>query len=162
MLYALYSLIIFCFLIIVFVYDLRHYIIPDEVIYPAIVISVLYNVVSYYASHSIMNNLYAALGASGFFLFIYLISKGQWLGFGDVKLALLMGLFLGSPNILVALFLSFFIGAVVGLFLIAKKQKTIKSEVPFGPFLVIGTTIAFLFGQQIIDWYSNLFFFIIP
>lgn len=159
---TIYYLLIICFLIIIFVYDLKHYIIPDQIIYSAIAIVVFYNIFSLYiirhTPYLMLNTLPAALGASGFFLLIYLISKGQWLGFGDVKLAFLMGLFLGFPNILVALFLSFFIGAVIGLLLIVKSRKTLKSEVPFGPFLVIGTIIALLYGQQIIDWYFNLFF----
>lgn len=152
---TIYYLLITCFLILIFIYDLKHYIIPDQIIYSAILISFLYLLIT---NHLMPNTILSALGASGFFLLIYLVSRGQWLGFGDVKLAFLMGLFLGFPHILVALFLSFFIGAVVGLLLIAKGKKTLKSEVPFGPFLVIGTIIAFLYGQRLINWYLNLFF----
>jgi len=159
LLQTIYFLIISCFLIVIFIYDLKHYLIPDQIIYSAIALAFFYNLYNLLnTQYPILNTIYAALGASGFFLLIYLISSGQWLGFGDVKLAFLMGLFLGFPNILVALFLSFFIGAVVGLLLIAKGKKTLKSEVPFGPFLAIGTIIAFLYGQQLIDWYSNLSF----
>ena len=79
------------------------------------------------------------------------------MGIGDIKLAFLMGLFLGWPNILVALFLAFLIGAAVGLILIALSKKTFKSEVPFAPFLVTGTLLAMFFGQKILDWYLNLF-----
>ena len=79
------------------------------------------------------------------------------MGIGDIKLAFLMGLLLGFPNILVALFFSFLIGAIIGIGLILAKRKTMKSEVPFGPFLVIGTFIALFWGQQIINWYWNLF-----
>jgi prepilin signal peptidase PulO-like enzyme (type II secretory pathway) len=153
--------IISSFLIIIFVYDLKQYIIPDEIIFPVIGIAFLYNILySYFivhTSHFILNTFYSALGASLFFLAIFLISRGKWLGFGDVKLAFFMGLFLGFPNILVALFLAFFIGAIIGLGLILKKKKTLKSEVPFGPFLVAGTFIALFFGNQIINWYLNLF-----
>ena len=75
---------------------------------------------------------------------------------GDVKLALLMGLVLGWPNILIALFWGFFIGAIIGIGLIILGKKTLKSEVPFGPFLVIGTFIALFWGEKIIQWYLNL------
>jgi leader peptidase (prepilin peptidase)/N-methyltransferase len=68
-----------------------------------------------------------------------------------------MGLFLGWPNILVALFLAFFVGAIIGVGLIATRKKTLKSEVPFGPFLVVGTFMAMFWGQNIIHWYLNLF-----
>jgi len=158
-LYALYNLVIVCFLIVIFVYDLKHYIIPDKVIYPAILVSGIFNIfLSFYTPYALRHTLYAALGASSFFLLIYLMSRGQWLGFGDVKLAFFMGLYLGFPNILVALFLSFFIGAVVGLTLISWGKKTLKSEVPFGPFLVTGTIIALFCGEQLINWYLNLLY----
>jgi len=68
-----------------------------------------------------------------------------------------MGLFLGFPNILAALFLAFFIGAIIGLGLIISGKKKLSSEVPFGPFLVSGTFLALFLGQDIIDWYINLF-----
>jgi len=76
-------------------------------------------------------------------------------GVGDIKLAFFIGLFLGWPNILVALFLAFFIGAIIGVGLIASQRKTLKSEVPFGPFLAAGTFIALFWGQSIINWYLN-------
>ena len=144
-----------CFLIIIFVYDLKHYIIPDKVVYPAILIAFIYLI----AAHDLRLMIYALLSAflaSGFFLFIILVSKGKWMGLGDVKLAFFMGLFLGFPNILAALFFAFLIGAIIGVGLILKGRKTLKSEVPFGPFLVIATFIAFFWGRILIDWYLNL------
>jgi leader peptidase (prepilin peptidase)/N-methyltransferase len=67
-----------------------------------------------------------------------------------------MGLFLSWPNILAALFSAFFIGAIIGIGLIIAGKKTLKSQVPFGPFLVIGTFIALFWGQNLINWYINL------
>jgi leader peptidase (prepilin peptidase)/N-methyltransferase len=78
------------------------------------------------------------------------------MGFGDFKLSILMGLILGWPKILVALFFAFFIGAIVGLILIFLKRKTMKSQIPFAPFLVSGTFFAIFFGEKIINWYLNL------
>ena len=144
-----------CFLIIIFVYDLKHYIIPDSVIYPAIIITFLYNLILN-PSFLVQNSILAGIGASLFFLLIYLISRGKWLGFGDVKLALFMGLFLGFPAIISALFFSFLIGAIIGIILILLKRKGLKSEVPFGPFLIIGTYIALFWGERIINWYFRL------
>jgi leader peptidase (prepilin peptidase)/N-methyltransferase len=105
----------------------------------------------------LLNPLISALLASSFFLTIVLVSKGKWMGLGDVKLAFFMGLFLGWPNILVALFLAFFFGAIIGIGLIAFSKKTLKSEVPFGPFLIIGTFVVLFFGENLINWYLNLF-----
>jgi len=58
---------------------------------------------------------------------------------------------------LTALFLAFFIGAIMGLGLILSGKKTLKSEVPFGPFLVAGTFLAMFWGSEIVNWYLNLF-----
>ena len=84
------------------------------------------------------------------------MTKGKGLGFGDVKFSIPMTLLLGWPQILVGLFLSFNIGAVVGLILLFSKKKTIKQAIPFGPFLVIGTLITLVFGDQMIGWYLGL------
>jgi len=146
------------FLIIIFVYDLKHYIIPDKIIYPAIVLAFLYNIhqLSIDNQQLVINNFLAALGAAAFFLIVFLASQGKWVGMGDAKLAFLMGLILGFPNILVALFLAFFLGAIIGIGLVISGKRTLKSEVPFGPFLVTGTFLALFFGKEIINWYLNL------
>jgi prepilin signal peptidase PulO-like enzyme (type II secretory pathway) len=152
-----YYLIIACLLIIIFVYDLKYNLIPDKIIYLGVGIVFFYNIFhSYFIIHNwsfIANGLISAFLSSFFFLLIFLISRGRWMGFGDVELVFLMGLFLGFPKILIALFLSFLIGAIIGLGLIAFKKKELKSEVPFGPFLMIGTFIALFWGEQIIRWY---------
>jgi prepilin signal peptidase PulO-like enzyme (type II secretory pathway) len=155
----IYYWIIFCFLIVIFVFDLRHYIIPDKVIYPAIIIALIFNSQFLISKQfSIFNySILSAFGAAVFFLAIVLISRGKWMGIGDIKLTFFMGLFLGFPNILVAIFLSFILGAIIGIELIISGKKTLKSEIPFGPFLVTGTIIGFFWGQEIINWYLNLF-----
>jgi leader peptidase (prepilin peptidase)/N-methyltransferase len=127
------------------------------VIYFAIAIVLIFNF-QFLISRQFLTFIFlilSALGAAGFFLLIFLISKGEWLGFGDVKLAFFMGLFLGFPSILIALFLAFLIGAIIGIGLIFVGEKTLKSQVPFGPFLVLGTLIAFFVGEKIINWYLN-------
>lgn len=160
-LYFIFYFVISSFLIIIFVYDLKHYIILDKVIYPAIGISFLFRILDFehWDFFEIWNLGFGVLSAPLFFLAIILVSKGRWMGLGDVKLALLMGLVLGYPNILVALFLAFLIGAIMGIGLIILGKKTIKSEVPFGPFLVLGTFVALFWGEIIISWYLHLFVF---
>jgi prepilin signal peptidase PulO-like enzyme (type II secretory pathway) len=150
---TIYYLIISCFLVIIFIYDLKHYIIPDKVIYPAIALTSIFNFKFLIFKYSILS----AFGSAAFFLLIFSISRGKWLGFGDVKLGFLMGLFLGFPKILVALFFAYLIGAIIGIGLVLAKKKTLKSEVPFGPFLVTGTFIALFWGNQLINWYLNFF-----
>ncbi|HDL75126.1 MAG TPA: prepilin peptidase [bacterium] len=145
-------------LIIIFVYDLKHYLIPDKVIYSAIVITFIYNSIFnwFYGSMTLwLYGFMAAFIASGFFLLIFLVSKGKWIGFGDVNLGFLMGFLLGWPNVLVALFGGFFIGAIIGVGQIFLGKKTLKSQIPFGPFLITGTFIALFWGEKIIQWYMS-------
>jgi prepilin signal peptidase PulO-like enzyme (type II secretory pathway) len=153
-----------CFLIIIFVYDLKHYLIPDKIIYPAIAIAFLNQILTSNIQHltltsnieHLTSNLLLGILPSLFFLSIILISHETWMGFGDFKLSILMGLILGWPKILVSLFFSFFTGAIIGLILIFLKRKTMKSQIPFAPFLVSGTFFSMFFGEKIINWYLGL------
>lgn len=142
-------------LIIIFIYDLKHYIIPDKILLPAIIIAFAYRI--FESPVAFHNYLLAAIMASGFFFAIFLVSAGKWMGFGDVKLAVLMGLLLGVKNVLTALFLAFLFGSIIGLMLMILKKKGLKSEIPFGPFLIAGTFFALFYGQQIASAYFNLF-----
>ncbi len=150
------------FLVVIFVYDFKHFLIPDKILYPAIGLVLLWRLLLHFQiaenliSLSFLETLLAGLGAAGFFWAIYLLSKRRAMGFGDVKLALFMGLFLSWPNIFVAMSLAFAAGTIVGLALIFLKRKTMRSEVPFGPFLVFGTLIAFFWGETLVDWYFTL------
>ncbi|MBU1015186.1 prepilin peptidase [Patescibacteria group bacterium] len=149
------------FLIAIFVYDLKHYLIPDKLLYSAIGLAFLWRIFEqfgfgFWVSMSLIQAVLAGLGACAFFFAIHFFSRGRAMGFGDVKLAFFMGLFLGWPSILVALFFAFLLGAVVGVFLMVAGRKGWKSEVPFGPFLILGTATAFFWGQEIFYWYLNL------
>ncbi|MCD6550223.1 prepilin peptidase [bacterium] len=154
------------FLVIIFAYDLKHFIIPDKIIYPAIVSAFLYQVFlatrlssNIESVDSILRAVFAGFCAGGFFLFIYLLSQGKWMGFGDVKLAVFLGFLVSWPNILVALFFAFLIGAIIGIILILFRKRSLKSEVPFAPFLVAGTLIALFLGTKLIDIYISFFVF---
>jgi leader peptidase (prepilin peptidase)/N-methyltransferase len=161
-----FQLFVFSCLVIIFIFDLKHYLIPDKIIYPAIAIAFLNQILTSNIEHltltsnieHLTSNLILGILPSLFFLAIILISHESWMGFGDFKLSILMGLILGWPKILVALFFSFFIGAIVGLLLIFLKKRTLKSKIPFAPFLVIGTFLAMFFGQELIALYLKLVF----
>lgn len=162
-----YLLLVASLLIIIFVFDLKNYIIPDGAVFSAIGIAFLYQFIAslkfanwnffgiWNMEFGILRPLLAGFLAAAFFLAIILISRGKWMGMGDAKLAFFMGLFLGYPNILAALFLAFFTGAIMGVGLIILGRKKLQSEVPFGPFLIFGTFIALFWGQSIINWYLN-------
>ena len=143
-------------LLVIFIFDLKHYIIPNKVLYPLTLVVAAHA----FFGNGVIATPYAAIsavGAAGFFLALYLISWGKWIGFGDVKFGVFMGLFLGFPLIPVAFFFSYLIGAVIGSVMLIRHFKTFQSEIPFGPFLVLGTFIAYFYGSNIIQWYLNIF-----
>jgi len=88
-----------------------------------------------------------------FFLSLYLISKGKWMGSGDSEVALFIGIFLGSTLTLSALYFAFIVGAVYGLIAIVLKKSKMKSALPFGPFLIAGCFFAFIFGNYVVNYY---------
>jgi len=144
-----YYLLIISSLIVVFFADLKYGIIPDKIIFPAMVISFLYLILN---TKYLIPNLFSGAGVFVFFLGLYLITKGKGMGFGDVKLVFLLGLFLGFPKIIPAFYISFLTGAFVGLILILLKKKKLFSgaTIPFAPFLVLGTFISLFFGESIV------------
>ena len=81
------------------------------------------------------------------------------MGIGDAYLAILLGLILGWPQIVFGLFLAFLLGSIYGIILIAMKKKTAKSQIPFAPFLVLGTVLAVFFYAPVVTWYFGLLSF---
>lgn len=138
----------------IFVYDLKYYLILDVVTLPAIGIIFLIQTLTDIGP-SWMSMGYGALIAGGFFLLQFIISKGRWIGGGDIRLGVLMGMILGWQSTLVALMLAYMSGALVGVGLLVLKKKSMQSEVPFGTFLTIGTLLALLWGEQLFVWYSK-------
>ena len=163
--FFIYFSVISLLLILIFFYDLKYYIIPNVTVYSLIVFTFIFNLFSevfpevsgFVPKYSILNTLFTAFGITFCFFLIFLISQGKWLGFGDVKFVFFMGLFLGFPKILVAIFCASFFGSIIGLALIVLGKKGFKSEIPFGPFLIIGTYFALLYGQNFINWYLKYF-----
>lgn len=149
-----------CYLVIIFWHDYDFMLIPDAVVFPAIAVTFFFQVYKYIQSpfsivsfrSPLTSALVAALGAALFFFALIWISKGKWIGGGDVKLGFLAGLIVGWPKVLFVFFLTYFIGSVVSLALIAFKKKTWKSQIPFGPFMVAAILIVLFFSEQIQFW----------
>ncbi len=142
LLIAGYWFIIFSLLIIIAIYDFRHQIIPNKFVYAFIILSLI----SCFVLHILcLYNFLAGLIFFGFFALLWLVSRGKCMGFGDAKLALGIGWMLGLKSGIFALLFSFWIGALVGILLVLfrKKKYNLKSAVPFGPFLALGSLIAF-------------------
>ncbi|NUM25522.1 MAG: prepilin peptidase [Candidatus Buchananbacteria bacterium] len=143
------------FLMVLFVYDLKHYLILDRVSVPAMIVAFLGNI---YLGAGLADLLLGSAIGAGFFAAQYFISGGRWVGDGDIRLGAVMGLMLGWKFVLVALFIAYLTGATVGVFLMMLKKKKMSSEVPFGPFLTLATFITMLYGRELINWYFNLFY----
>ncbi len=101
---------------------------------------------------------YFAIGAvfgGSFYALQYILSKGRWVGAGDIELGFFMGLLLGWDKLLLALFVAYFWGALVGLFLMVFRKYDRKSALPMGAFLMPATLIFLYSGDQILEYYLN-------
>ncbi len=90
-------------------------------------------------------------------LFLFLITRGRGMGFGDVKLAFVMGFLLGWQGGLVALYVAFITGSITGIMLMIKGKKKFKSKIAFGPFLIVGTLSMLFFHENIFYFLSRFF-----
>ncbi|MDO8582281.1 MAG: prepilin peptidase [bacterium] len=149
-------------LIVLFVQDLRFQILPDIITLPAIGIAVLFFFFSpafQDASSKLPVTSYEflalAIGAL-FFLLQWLVSRGRWVGGGDIRLGALMGAIVGWPNILLALFVAYISGAIVGGALLLFHRVTRKSQMAFGTFLAASTVFTMFWGDAIVQWYSKI------
>ena len=144
----IFGLIIIVFLVFSGVFDLKYMILPDFST-GILVVSALV----LWCSRNFGNwsYIWSSILSFAFLNFLYLITKKKGMGFGDVKLAIFMGLFLGYPKIIVAFYIAFVVGAIVSLILIIFKKATKKTQIPFGPFLILGTFVAWFWGGQIIS-----------
>ena len=142
------------FLLIIFVYDLKYYLILDSLIWPAVLIALTTNL---FLGFSFLNLFLAMLIGGGFFLAQFVISKGRWIGGGDIRLGVLMGAILGWPHILTALFVAYILGSFVSVFLLLSSKKSWQDKVPFGTFLSLATFLAMLYGKELVSWYWSLF-----
>ena len=142
------------FLTFVFVYDLRYQEIWDRMtIYPAGILAVA---TVWFGLVSIPTMLLGAFVGMGFFLAQYVVSKGRWIGGGDIRLGLFMGIILGWPLILLALFLAYVGGALFMVPFLILGKKQFASKIPFGTYLSVATVVAMFWGKYIVDWYITL------
>jgi prepilin signal peptidase PulO-like enzyme (type II secretory pathway) len=147
-------------LAILFVYDMKWFLLPDKVNFFVIGLGVIASVVTVMQSTNVGGTLGSIGGAvlllSGIYLLLYVISKGKWIGFGDIKLGLGLALLLGDFRLaFIALFAANFIGCLIVIPQMAAGKLKRNAHVPFGPLLILGTVVAQLVGLPLVDWYVN-------
>jgi leader peptidase (prepilin peptidase) / N-methyltransferase len=135
--------------------DLDHRIIPNTLMLIGTVVSVVILLLT--DPGALTEHLIAGAAAGGFLLVAAIAYPGG-MGMGDVKLAFVMGLFLGR-NVAPALLAGFLLGSIVGGLIMARKgvKEGRKTKVPFGPFLALGGLVGLFFGDAIVEWYLDSF-----
>jgi leader peptidase (prepilin peptidase)/N-methyltransferase len=155
-----------CLFIIIFVIDLEQGLILNKVVYPGMVVALLLALLpqswltqTIWLTRVIEPGIASAAlgGGIGFaiFLLIALVSRGG-MGWGDVKLAALIGLATGFPLVFVAIIMGAILGGIVAVALVITKKRQRRETIPFGPFLALATMVTLLWGSNILSWYLGL------
>ena len=149
-------------LAILFAYDIKWFLLPNRVVFSLVGVGMVVAALRLFGVADQTAALFDLGGAivilSGLYLLLWYISKGKWIGFGDIKLGLALAFLLGSWQMaFLALFLANLIGCLIVIPGLISGKMTRKSHVPFGPLLIIGFAVAALGGQQILQWYFSIF-----
>lgn len=161
--------VLFALLIVISVYDLYHFVIPNElVILVSVVTLSMFGVELFYGAplKLLLPALLSSLGAFLFFGGLWKVSGGRWIGFGDAKLAVPLGFLAGFPTVFSLIVLSFWIGAIVSIFMLGTQALLkrgqiplrffgaplkMSSEVPFAPFLIAGFILSYFYGVDVLE-----------
>jgi len=157
-----------CIFVVIMVIDLEHKLILNKIIYPsalaALIIAIFLpqpGIITLSAPEAINGVINSIIGgAIGFvFLLIPALINPKGMGWGDVKMAGLIGLVTGSQLVLIALVMGIVLGGLVAIILLSFKIKKRKEAIPFGPFLSLATITTLLWGNGILTWYLGFFSF---
>jgi prepilin signal peptidase PulO-like enzyme (type II secretory pathway) len=148
----LYGLVYLVFFVALAVYDFRWFLLPDKLVFPLVAISasqVLLTIVWQDSLGALWMPVVSAALYFGLFWGLYQLSSGKWLGGGDVKLALALGLIAGSPlKAMLALFIASLVGTLVSLPQISGGKRGLKQHIPFGPYLLTGAFVVMVWGER--------------
>lgn len=136
-------------LLLIAVVDLEHRVVPNVVVTAGLVLALGFN--AWLATPGLANALGGALVGGGFFLLLALLQRNA-LGWGDVKLAFLIGMMTGFPQVLQALAIGIILGGVVAAFLLLTRLRSAKQYIPYAPYLVAGGIVTLLHGPSIANW----------
>ena len=145
----------FSVLLIIFFIDLEHKIIPNTLTYSLALFGVILNFINLNFYNAIYTIFFGALiGGGPLFLLMYLYKKirgVEGMGMGDIKLFIVLGIWLGWLNCLLIIFISAMIGSIVGIVGILIKKVESKQQLPFGPFIIISTLLVYLSNQKLLN-----------
>ena len=142
------------------VYDLRWMELPNKVVYPLIGLAIAQVFLKAVVTNDLVGVISGAfmgfLIIGGLFYGLFQLSNGKWIGGGDVKLAFMIGPLVGGPlGAMIVIFFASLLGTLISLPLMAKNSLKVSSRIPFGPFLLLATIAVYLYGERIIDWYTQ-------
>ena len=140
------------------VYDAKWRLLPDKLVWPLVGLSMMFAVLNYlFVQHLgfgefFLTILLGMIPIAGVYGLLYLISHGKWIGLGDVKLGVAIGLLVNWQGGLLVLFGANFFGMLAILPLLIRKKLKPSSQIPFGPYLIVATFVAVIFGQGIVNF----------
>ncbi len=134
-------------LFVLFLFDAKHGVLPDLITLPTLLFTFLY---MWFAGYDVPQMLGGAVIGSGFFALQYILSKGRWVGSGDIRLGAIMGVMLGLTGVLLALGIAYVAGALIAIVLLLAKRKKMADAIPFGIFLIPSTVVVWYWGERIL------------
>ncbi|PIS15743.1 prepilin peptidase [Candidatus Roizmanbacteria bacterium CG09_land_8_20_14_0_10_41_9] len=149
-------LIVSCF-IVIFVSDAKYHLIPDSVQVVLFSLSLFLPFSSEITAGLYLDRIVAAFLVMAPVFFLHMITRGRGMGFGDVKLAFIIGFLLGTLEGLIAIYLAFVLGGLMGIFLILFKLKKLKSRIAFGPFLVAGVLLVLFYKGALVSVMKSMY-----
>jgi len=147
-------LFMFTLLVAMFVFDVRYYILPNSLLYLSSAAAALIYLLQ---PSMFLEHFAGALVATAFLGFLVLVTKEKGMGWGDAYLVFPLGFLVGWPAVFAGLLISFLAGSVWGVALLALKRKTLKSPIPFGPFLIASFLFVFFLAPHLSAWYLSFF-----
>ncbi len=142
-------------LAIITVSDIRYRLIPDKVVFTFLALFLILRFLVHPTQPFWLHLLGMTVGFCLFLLLAVLYKGG--VGGGDIKLYAVIGLFLGVKLLVLGVFLSSLLGTVYGIFLMIRRRADRKTAIPFGPFIALGSFLAYLYGQELISWYMHFY-----
>lgn len=152
-------LVILTVLIALLIYDFRWMILPNVIVFTLTIIAVIRLLIIVLFTNQlslVLSAFWGILIIFGLFYILFQISNGKWIGGGDVKLGIPLGIIVGGPlSSMLLLFIASLLGTVYAIPIMARGKLTKSRVIPFGPFLIAATIIVVLFGANIISWYKR-------